>query len=374
MSTPANQVSTQVANPYAPIVAAPVGSSAGALAQREGSEAQMALLMARQFPRDERMAVDRTVSVSSSRRGSDTKQSFNNGIHHGKGEPSPSLSGLFPVVEPSPSNDSDRRASSKVFPYDLSPHHSMGSLFSETGAVPVGSYSAPLTLSALIGSRRVSKDDFQHAGSSRNYSSKRNATIYALENSGLSMGEAASARSSVSSPTASPWSRPTITPEKESGLPPVASGNDSDEESLGSGVDDSWQLFEGKQRPSNAPYAPSSRHTSAASVAQPDASPVSPLIASSTVGGGGGASAYSFSPEAGAGVTPSDPEGAGAWRWSAQTDSQRRSIYRQQLGKCALKVEVDGGSRRVSVEPDSDDDDSDGDTEGSGHTQVKQRN
>ena len=59
MSTPSNQFATQVANPYAPVVAAPVGASAQALVQRESGEAQAAMMMARHFPRDERTAVDR---------------------------------------------------------------------------------------------------------------------------------------------------------------------------------------------------------------------------------------------------------------------------------------------------------------------------
>lgn len=63
MSTPAQQV-TQVANPFnAPVVAAPTGASAGALAQRESSEAQLALVMARNYPRDERASMARILNA-----------------------------------------------------------------------------------------------------------------------------------------------------------------------------------------------------------------------------------------------------------------------------------------------------------------------
>ena len=52
------------ANPFdvAPVVAAPTGASAGALMQREASEIQTAMLIARRFPRDQRAAMDRILT------------------------------------------------------------------------------------------------------------------------------------------------------------------------------------------------------------------------------------------------------------------------------------------------------------------------
>jgi hypothetical protein len=59
-----NEVST-IANPFgnAPIVAQPTGASAVALAQREMAEIQSMVIMARKFPRDQRVSVDRILTA-----------------------------------------------------------------------------------------------------------------------------------------------------------------------------------------------------------------------------------------------------------------------------------------------------------------------
>lgn len=56
-----NAVATEKSlNPFdSPIVAAPTGASAGALAQRDSNEATAAMMIARRFPRDQRVAMDR---------------------------------------------------------------------------------------------------------------------------------------------------------------------------------------------------------------------------------------------------------------------------------------------------------------------------
>lgn len=60
MNAPAPQAVPMADNPFsAPVVAAPTGASAQALMQREISDVQSAMLIARRFPRDQRAAVDR---------------------------------------------------------------------------------------------------------------------------------------------------------------------------------------------------------------------------------------------------------------------------------------------------------------------------
>jgi hypothetical protein len=59
------EISREVTNPFAgaPIVAAPTGAVAAALMQREVAEVQAMAIMAKQYPRDERAAMDRILNA-----------------------------------------------------------------------------------------------------------------------------------------------------------------------------------------------------------------------------------------------------------------------------------------------------------------------